>query len=116
MLLQIEVLTYFHLALSLLSFSGVFKKLVNAGKKKGSEKTKAWAQSVSNHIYWCAATSDGDGELVKQKWLSILNHVVDIHEGHGERFPHCAHDELQEERDWMEKGNVILKKELGHST
>lgn len=46
---------------------GVYKKLENAGKKKGCEKVKEWAHSVSNHLYWCAASSNGDGELVKEK-------------------------------------------------
>ena len=54
-------------------------------------------------MYWCAASSGGDGELVEQKWLSILNHVTDVHEGHGEKFPRCEHGEL-EERDWMKRG------------
>ena len=45
----------------------------------------------------------GDGELVKEKWLSILNHITDVHEGHGDKFPRCAHDEI-EDRDWMKKG------------
>ena len=25
-------------------------------------------------MYWCASSSGGDGELVQQQWLSILNH------------------------------------------
>ena len=87
----------------MLPFSGVYKKLESSGKKKGCEKVKAWARSVSNHMYWCAASSGGDGELVQQKWFSILNHVVDIHEGHGQMFPNCLHGDL-DNRDWMKKG------------
>ena len=82
---------------------GVYKKLEAAGKKKGCKKVKDWARSVSNHLYWCAASSNGDGELVQQKWLSILNHVTNVHQGHGDRFPRCLHDEL-EEREWMIRG------------
>ncbi|KAK3099185.1 hypothetical protein FSP39_000706 [Pinctada imbricata] len=82
---------------------GVYKKIDAASKKKGHEVLGDWARSISNHIYWCAASSGGDGELVREKWLSILNHVVDIHEGHGERFPTCQHG-LLEDRLWMRKG------------
>ena len=57
-------------------YSGVYKKLESAGKKRGCEKVKQWARSVSNHMYWCAASSDGDGQHVKEKWTSILNHVT----------------------------------------
>ena len=84
--------------------SGVYKKLEAAGKKKGCEKLLAWAHSVSNHLYWCARSSGGDGEMVKEKWLSILNHVADIHEGHGDLFPSCEHGELTD-RLWMKPGN-----------
>lgn len=52
-------------------------KLLAFGKKKGYEAVYNWSHSISNHMYFCAATSDGDGELVEQKWLSILNHVTD---------------------------------------
>ena len=83
--------------------SGVYKKLEAAGKKKGCQKVKAWARSISNYMYWCSASSGGDGELVKKKGLSILNHITDVHEGHGDKFPRCAHDEI-EDRDWMKKG------------
>ena len=83
----------------------MYKKLELAGKKKGCEKVKAWSRSVSNHLYWCAASSDGDGDLVQQKWFSILNHVVNVHEGHGELFTECQHGDLLD-RDWMLKGTV----------
>ena len=44
--------------------------------------------------------------MVKQKWLSILNHIANVHEGHGDKFPRCQHGEL-EERSWMTKGKTI---------
>ncbi|KAK3098621.1 hypothetical protein FSP39_021291 [Pinctada imbricata] len=51
---------------------GVYKKLEAAGRKKGSEAVGDWARSISNHLYWFASSSEGNGELVQQKWLSIL--------------------------------------------
>ncbi|KAJ8310419.1 hypothetical protein KUTeg_012284 [Tegillarca granosa] len=50
-----------------------------------------WARSISNHIYWCAASSNGDGDLVRDKLVSILNHVTNMHEGHGSK----VYDELE---------------------
>lgn len=44
-------------------------------------------QSISNHTYWCALSSNGDEELVLQK--SVFNHVANVHEGHGPLFPRC---------------------------
>ena len=77
-----------------------------ASKKKGCELLIKWAQAISNHLYWCAASSKGNGEELKAKWLSLLNHVADIHEGHGEHFPSCSHDVL-EPRKWIKKGVLI---------
>lgn len=36
-----------------------------------------------NHLYWFAASCNGNADLISQKWLLILNHVVDVHEGQG---------------------------------
>ena len=46
-----------------------------------------------------------DKELKKAKWLSLLNHICNTHEGHGGLFPNCAHDDI-EERDWIVKGST----------
>ena len=44
-------------------------------------------QSISNHTYWCALSSNGDEELVLQK--SVFNHVANVPEGHGPLLPRC---------------------------
>lgn len=67
----------------------MFKKLEAIGRKKKYKQVGDWARPVSNHLNWCAAFSEGDGELVSEKWLSILNHITDVHEGHGNRFLKC---------------------------
>ena len=54
-------------------------------------------------MYWCAASSGGDGELMKAKWSSITNHVMNVHEGHSETFCKCQHGPL-EDRKWLKKG------------
>lgn len=85
---------------------GIYKKLETVGKKK-CELVGEWARSVSNHLYWCASSSDGIGELVSEKWLSVLNHITNVHEGHGQRFPKCLHGEL-EDRNWIKKGSLAF--------
>ena len=69
----------------------LYKKLLAVAKRAGYGVIKGWAKSISNHLYWCASSSGGDQDLVRQKWLSIGNHVANIHEGHGTRFPKCLH-------------------------
>jgi hypothetical protein len=90
----------------ILCFIGVYKKLVALGKKKKAYSIITdWAHSISNHLYWVAASSKGNALLVKEKWLSLLNHVVNIHTGHGMKFRKCAHSDLSmEERVWITKG------------
>ena len=81
---------------------GVFKKLETSGKKK-CKQVADLARSVSNHLYWYATSSGGVGEMVSEKWLSILNHITNVHKCQRERFPKYLHGEL-EDRDWMKKG------------
>ncbi|KAL8591976.1 hypothetical protein ACOMHN_020454 [Nucella lapillus] len=42
-------------------------------------------------------------QVVKDKWLSIVNHIADIHEGHGGTFSSCLHGAL-EPRAWIRRG------------
>jgi len=87
---------------------GIFKKLEAIGKstKERCQIVGSWARSISNHAYWCAMSSNGDGQMVYEKWLSILNHVCNIHEGHGENFQKCEHGD-GDERDWIKKGTYV---------
>ena len=63
------------------SILGVFKKLIAVSKKRDCSQIADWAHSISNHMYWAASSSNGNGEMVLQKWQSILNHVCNKHEG-----------------------------------
>nr|XP_006001817.1 PREDICTED: uncharacterized protein LOC102349191 isoform X2 [Latimeria chalumnae] len=78
--------------------------LQKVGNKSGFQILKRWSHPISNHMYWCASTSGGDQELVGHKWLSIINHVANIHTGHGTRFPACEHGDIGEQ-SWIEKGS-----------
>ena len=86
----------------ILSSPGIYKKLVAVSKKRGCEDIASWCHSISNHLYWAAASSGGDGELVREKWISITNHVCDIHQGHGTRYQACGHGTL--DKNWIPKG------------
>ena len=99
----LHTVCYAQLSCACFQLSGVKKKVEAAGKRKGCAILCDWSQSISNHLYFCAASSGGDGELLEQKWCSLLNHVVDIHEGHGSRYPKCQHGQL-DDRAWIKKG------------
>ena len=57
----------------------VTKKLSKKAKKKGCEELTAWIQCISNHLWWCAATCNGQAEVLREKWLSMLEHIVNKH-------------------------------------
>ncbi|XP_060073582.1 uncharacterized protein LOC132553328 [Ylistrum balloti] len=70
-----------------------------------------WARSISNHAYWCAASSGGNAELVRKKLTSILNHVANIHEGHRDLF-HMGTSQEGGSSQEMEKivcGKLLMK-------
>ena len=58
---------------------------------------------IKPHVLVCSKRQSNGGEL-KAKWLSTTNHIVDVHQGHGDRFPECQHGSL-ENRKWLKKGN-----------
>ena len=86
----------------------IYRKLLALAKKAGCGPIKEWAHSISNHLYWCAASSQGDGELVRQKWQSISNHVANIHHGHSERYPKCLHGTINDSA-WLVSGSRAHK-------
>jgi solute carrier family 8 (sodium/calcium exchanger) len=99
------------------------KKLEEIAKKRGNEIVKQWSHSITNHLYWCAISSNGNGCLALAKWESILNHICNIHEGHGLLFTSCAHGQLEGEslkKEWFrasskvfdQLSNIVLSKNI----
>ena len=71
------------------------KNLCKYAKKKCCAELKYWIKSIINHFWWSCATCNGDATLLKEKWLSILNHIKNEHEWEGnEQFHECLHKEL----------------------
>ncbi|KAI4814166.1 hypothetical protein KUCAC02_003372 [Chaenocephalus aceratus] len=82
-------------------------------KRKGCEDLKAWQQSIINHLYWAVVSStQDDTELIVDKWKSVERHVLNLHRGHGGKFPTCVHKRLQgraHKKKWI-KPTVKLEK------
>ena len=81
-------------------YTGFRKKLEKLGKQKGCELVCEWQKSIINHLYWCVSSSSNDdnddnSELVKAKWLSLDNHVHNVHKKHSKEFPKCLHRRLR---------------------
>jgi len=68
------------------------KKLEKVSKEKNCELIGEWKKSLVNHLYWSAvSTADGNGEMIRAKWLSVDNHIHNKHRGHSKIFPVCKH-------------------------
>lgn len=54
-------------------------------------------------MYWVAISSQSPTEK-EEKWLSLLNHIVNVHVIHEENelFKKCTHETI--ERRWLETG------------
>ena len=60
----------------------VTKKLTKKAKTKKFAELMPWIQAISNHLWWCAATCGGDPDMLREKWVSVLHHIVDRKCGH----------------------------------
>lgn len=72
------------------------KKLSKAAKKH--HEIFGWTKSILNHFWWCCKTCEGDANLLREKWCSILYHIRNIHKWkHDENFQilkSCAHGKV----------------------
>ncbi|XP_049512920.1 uncharacterized protein LOC125940603 [Dermacentor silvarum] len=87
---------------------GIRKKINAASRKGGCSSLKEWIQAIVNHLYWCACACGGNGDLVVAAWGSILNHTVNIHEGHNDLFPRCLHGPPRR-ISWLSAGSPAYK-------
>ena len=85
----------------------VRRKIKDMAKKPRLRRLQPWIRSMVNHLWWCASTCDGDPDLLVEKWLSITNHVCNIHH-HPDNatYQDCAHgpleDTLQRRTKWLD--------------
>jgi hypothetical protein len=62
-------------------FLGLKKKIASLAKQKDRALIGQWEKSLDNHLYWIASSSSGDSDMMMAKWLSIINHVDNVHQG-----------------------------------
>ena len=83
------------------------KKSLRAAAKKASCKIiEKWIKSIGNHLWWCCATYEGDEELLREKWMSVIFHVQNKHRWAGyKKFRKCTHPRLtrkqQKAKEWI---------------
>ena len=103
----------------------VKKKLRAASKKATCKILEKWIKSIGNHLWWCCATCEGDSELLREKWISVLFHVQNKHRWTGyKKFRKCAHPRLTRKevkaKEWIHANSeafdalqkIVLDKKL----
>ena len=65
-----------------------------------------WVRSISNQLWYCAATCEGNASILKEKWLGVLHHTRNQHEWlGGDHITCCEHppytQEEAEKRPWL---------------
>ena len=59
-------------------------------------------KAIINPLWWCCAISIGNEELIRKKWLCMLNHIWGIHSWEDNKLFHkCEHGQLDKERKWL---------------
>ena len=72
----------------------------NICKSKANAELKPWIKSIDNHFWWCCLTCNGSLEALREKWLSILNHICGFHEfPNNDIFKRCEHGNIG--RKWL---------------
>ncbi|KAG0410002.1 hypothetical protein HPB47_012887 [Ixodes persulcatus] len=95
--LHTELVKVRHYAIS------VNKKIVAVARAKKHSVLLKWIKTIIRHLHWCARTSDGDGKLVLAKWVSLLRHMINVHEHPDPLHPACEHGKISD-RLWLEEG------------
>lgn len=85
----------------------VTNKLLSKAKKKDAEELMPWIPALKNHLWWSAATCNGNETELIEKWQSASHHVTNQHDwGFGQIVTRCEHGELSiddtEEVKWIE--------------
>ena len=87
---------------------GVSKKLAKQGKQNACQSLLPWIPSICNHLWLCASSCHGNREIPKEKWMSILHHISDVHTwANANHFLECAHQQLSGEKrqgkEWLKR-------------
>ncbi|XP_064488327.1 uncharacterized protein LOC135400419 [Ornithodoros turicata] len=87
----------------------VKEKLTAISKSASCRSLDGWIQGTSNHLYWCAKAGGGNFQMTVDAWLSIHNHVINIHNGHAGSYLRYLHGPIPN-GDWLEPDSLAYKK------
>ena len=70
-------------------------KLLKFSKKKAGEELRQWIKSIFNNLWWLSATCEQHEMLLKEKWVSLLFHMLNKRYSTGHAlYQQCCHRDL----------------------
>ena len=82
------------------------EKLQKLAKYKDCKVVGDWTKSITNHMYWCTASSpEGDGEQMVVKWKSLMEHICDKHD----ECYHLPLDMGERHKKWFKPGILYIE-------
>ncbi|KAE9524465.1 hypothetical protein AGLY_015186 [Aphis glycines] len=86
----------------------LMKKMKTLEKKH--EDAYLWKSSINNHLWWASQNCKGDGQLLVEKFTSLLHHIKNEHEWEENGVSKtCDHDPLTDEeinkKLWLKSDN-----------
>ena len=80
---------------------GLKKKLLKLSKCKDCELIAEWMKSITNHLYWCAASANGDHEQIIIRRKSLISRLANDHSD-------CYHSDLGDrQKKWFISGMYV---------
>ncbi|XP_063289746.1 uncharacterized protein LOC134574554 [Pelobates fuscus] len=91
------------------------RKLASLTKQSIYHEIAPWQKSIINHMWAACASCRGNPELLREKWNSVLHHIINEHEWNSGALCHrCEHAELFEsddkKRKWIQKTGLVYSK------
>ncbi|XP_063289713.1 uncharacterized protein LOC134574530 [Pelobates fuscus] len=85
-------------------------KLLAASQKENCKDLVDWVTPVIKHFWWCIQTCDCNIESLRERWDSVLYHVIDQHTWEGTSLYHaCSHETIREKEKkkikWLKKAS-----------
>ena len=86
----------------------ITKRLCALAKAKGTAVLSEWITSITNHFWWSAMSCNGDVDLLREKWESLIYHAAGIHSWKDKQIFHaCEHAPLTDcNTKWLKVGSA----------
>ena len=90
------------------------QKLNTVSQKASCNDLRPRIKSVAHHFWWACSKCEGDGQILREKWFSIIFHIQNIHHCTGfTKFRMCCHaplsTEKQKKKNWLSPTSESFK-------